>query len=90
MQNVCVCVFGCSTLAWYGCTKGTALSQIAGFTVGHRDMESSVLLITSGFVALSETSSLYKCVFTSLKALKIGKSCDSPNFIGYFRHQQVG
>lgn len=56
MQSVCV--FGCSTLAcWYGCTKGTALSQIAGSTVCHRDMESSVLLMTSGFVVLPETSS---------------------------------
>lgn len=30
---VCVCVFGCSALAYrYGCTKGTALSQTTGCT----------------------------------------------------------
>lgn len=37
--------------------------------------------MTSGFVALPETSSLYKCVFTSLNTLKIGKNFDRPDFI---------
>lgn len=78
MQSLCVCV--CLVVALW-LAGMVALSQIIGSTVCHRDIESFVLLMTSGFVALPETSSFYKCAFTSLNALKIGERFANPHVI---------
>lgn len=61
-----MCVFGCSTLV---CRYG---SQITGFPVGNRDMESAVLVLTSGFLGLADISSLLMCVYI-FELLQIGK-----------------